>query len=119
MVTPERSLSGRVVLIIEDHPSYALLLERAWLAAGFGSSVLHVMGGRKALAYLQGRSDKLALVFLSLIMPDFDSFELVNRLKSNPRLSGIPVVLLAASPSENDGVRARELGVEWLLVKPS
>lgn len=77
------------LLVIEDDSPLALLVtETAELE---GMSVFHVGTAFDALEYLKNFTPKLIL--LDLILPDLNGVEVVRKLRSDPRLMHIPVVL--------------------------
>jgi CheY-like chemotaxis protein len=80
---------------------------------------------RKLLDYLyrrgkfKGRSlDDPAVVLLDLKMPKVDGLEVLRTMKSDERLSVIPVVVLSSSAEERDVVESYKLGVNAYVVKP-
>src|SRR5262249_25407849 len=58
------------------------------------------------------------LILSDIMMPDVDGFGFVQRLRSDRRLLGVPVIFLTASPDESIEQRARALGVEHFIAKP-
>jgi two-component sensor histidine kinase/CheY-like chemotaxis protein len=59
------------------------------------------------------------VILLDLRMPDMDGFEVLRRLKSLPRLSRIPVILLTATKTESsDRVKGLDIGADAFLNKP-
>lgn len=60
-----------------------------------------------------------AMILLDLNLPRLHGFDVMARLKANPDLKHIPVVVLTTSASEHDVRRAYELGASSYLVKPS
>ena len=81
--------------------------------------------GAEALDYLlrqgayAGRSGgNPAVVLLDLKMPRMDGLELLARVKSDPALRSVPVVMLTSSREERDLVESYRLGVNAYVVKP-
>jgi len=58
------------------------------------------------------------LIFLDVMMPGKDGLTWCAELKSDPRYSGIPIVLLSARGQERDRTRALALGAADFLTKP-
>jgi PAS domain S-box-containing protein len=105
---------GTPILIVEDSLTQALLLKR--LLEENGYDVNHAESGVKALEVL-GNS-KPALIISDIVMPEMDGFELTYRVKQDPVLSEIPVILLTALSDPEDIVRGLEAQVDFYLTKP-
>lgn len=58
------------------------------------------------------------LVLLDVMLPGMDGFELCRRLKADPRIGRVPVVLVTARGEEADVVTGLELGAEDYVTKP-
>ena len=58
------------------------------------------------------------LILLDLRLPKIDGLEVLKTIKSDQKLSIIPVVILTTSSAEADMVKAYELKVNSYLVKP-
>ncbi|MFM8468391.1 MAG: response regulator transcription factor [Limisphaerales bacterium] len=102
------------ILLAEDEPQTAQLIEFKLKQAGF--KVVHATDGEKALA-LVGPTQP-ALVLLDGLMPVMDGFEVLRRLKEEPRTRPIPVIMLTARARDKDVVTGLELGAADYMVKP-
>lgn len=80
-----------------------------------GYDVILAYNGEEALE--KAKKDKPGLILLDLIMPRMDGFETLERLKKDPKLKKIPVLVLSNLGQETDIERAMELGAEDYLVK--
>jgi len=107
------ALQGRV-LVVDDVPAnrdlLAARLERQ------GLSVAEAGDGREALRRLE--KERFDLVFLDVRMPELDGYEVLRRIKSDPELRDIPVLMLSAVDELDSVVRCLELGAEDYLPKP-
>lgn len=74
--------------------------------------------GNGALAMQAIREQRPDLVLLDLMMPVMDGFEVISALRSDPVTAGIPVVVLSALNSNEDIVRAYQLGANDFITKP-
>jgi CheY-like chemotaxis protein len=115
-----------VILMVEDEPVDALLMQRAFENARLHHR-LHVVGdGEAAVSYLTGEgayadreSHPLpALVLLDLKLPHMSGLELLAWMRSRSAFKRLPVVVLTSSSESSDVNRAYELGANSYLVKP-
>ncbi|EAU40406.1 putative transcription regulator (with tandem n-terminal response regulator domains) protein [Fulvimarina pelagi HTCC2506] len=106
-------MSGRI-LIVDDSAINLKLLEARLTAEYF--DVVQASNGEEALAIC--RSEPLDLVLSDVMMPEVDGFELCRALKSDPRTTHLPVVLITALDQPSDRVRGLEAGADDFLTKP-
>ncbi len=119
-------MSKRTVLLVEDNPDDAFFVERAFRKAGMVEVLRTVSHGEEAVEYLTGmgrfRDASLypvpSLMLLDLRLPRMSGFEVLEWLRSQPRLNRLPVVILSSSSQSTDIDRAYELGANSYLVKP-
>ena len=105
--------SGRL-LIVEDNPANRDLLRRRLEKEGH--QVWEAENGVQALEKLgDGQFD---LLLLDVLMPEMDGFEVLARVKQNPRLEGLPVIMISALDEIQSVVRCIEMGAEDYLPKP-
>jgi CheY-like chemotaxis protein len=78
--------------------------------------VVAVGDGKKAIASIE--ADPPDIVLADVGMPERDGYEVAAFVKSNPRLAGIPVLLLTGAFEPIDETRARAVGCDGVLVKP-
>jgi DNA-binding response OmpR family regulator len=104
---------GRV-LVVDDEEGIRVLC-RVNLELG-GFEVLEAADGVEAME--KARSEHPDLVFLDLMMPRMDGWEVLEQLKSEPATASIPVVVLTARTSEEDQMRGWGEGILEYLAKP-
>jgi signal transduction histidine kinase len=105
--------SGRM-LIVDDNPSNRDLLRRRLEREGH--RVREAGDGAQALEQLeQGEFD---LIFLDVIMPVMDGFEVLARLKQDARFCRLPIIMISALDEVDSAVRCIEMGAEEYLPKP-
>ena len=104
-----RAVGG--VLIVEDDPSAARLL-RAFLEPD-GHDVRIVRDGESALT--EAKRERPAAILLDVLLPGVDGWEVLRRLKADPELTGIPVVIVTVVDEREVGFA---LGAADYLIKP-
>ena len=62
--------------------------------------------------------EKPTLVILDVMLPGIDGVELLRRMREDPKLESIPVVLATAKGSEIDKIQGLDLGADYYLTKP-
>ncbi len=103
------------VLIVEDHPQVAELLE-AYLADMPDVSTLIARNGEQALARV--RDSRPDLILLDIMMPRMSGFEACRILKEDPQTRDIPIIVVTALNTDTDYERAYEAGADDYLRKP-
>ena len=106
----------RSVLIVEDSENSAAMLEIA-LQGIPGTSVLTTNCAIEALRILDNGNQIRALV-TDLNMPRMDGFELIQHVRSNRKLSGMPIIVVSADTDPATPDRIAALGVQAFFPKP-
>ena len=119
--SPEPAARGYRVLVVEDNPlvveTYEWALRR--LRAPAGVTDVHVEYAPNGLAALTrlSHAPRVDLVITDLFMPVMDGFTLVERIRSDPALGELPLVVVSAGgPQARE--RASRLGIDVFLYKP-
>ena len=102
------------VLVIEDHPDQRDLLAIVLQREGY--KVVTAANGVEALEKLESENIQIALS--DIMMPKMDGFELIKRIRSNPTLKSIYLILITARIQEGDRVRGLDLGADDYITKP-
>jgi CheY-like chemotaxis protein len=113
------------ILLAEDDPKDVELTLSALEAHHLANEVVTARDGAEALDYLQRRGPfadrpqgNPAVVLLDLKMPKVDGIEVLRRMKADPALKAVPVVVLTSSREEKDLETCYGLGVNAYVVKP-
>ncbi len=101
-------------LVVDDEKGIRLLLAEELADRGY--RVREAFDGVDAIQRV--REEIPDIIFVDIIMPDMDGFELISTLRENPETSEIPMVLVSIlNPQETSG-KAKEMGVKFHLTKP-
>ncbi len=98
------------ILVVEDDPSIAELMEMNFSVAGYLCDV--AADGKQALDRVKEKAYDLAI--LDIMLPEIDGFSLLPYMKK----AEIPVIYVSAKNQEADRVKGLRLGAEDYLVKP-
>lgn len=113
------------ILLVEDDPGHARLIEKNLRRSGIANRIVAVGDGQKALDYLHGAgeyADRVPasplLVLLDLNMPVLDGYQVLERMKADPRTSRIPVIILTTTDDPREVSRCYDLGCNVYVTKP-
>jgi len=103
-------MEGKRILVVEDHESLLSAIQDILEAEGY--TVYTAIDGEKALEIIQ---DKLPdVIVLDMNMPVMNGYEVIGRMKTNPLLAQIPVVILSGFPV--DSRKLDEMGTKRIPV---
>jgi adenylate cyclase len=102
------------ILVVDDNASNRDLLSRRLQRQGH--DVLQADDGAAALALVE--REALDLILLDLMMPGISGYDVLTRLKSDPRFREIPVIMISALNELDSIVRCIEAGADDYLAKP-
>ena len=108
------STAGRRVLVVDDNVDSAESL--AVLLRLYGHEVRLAHDGEAALE--EAQSFRPDVIFLDLILPKMDGYEVARRLRLEPGRSGLTLVAMTGYGHEEERRRTREAGFQAHLVKP-
>ena len=121
----KREIETIVILMADDDPEDAMLTRDALSESRLANTLKVVEDGEQLLDYLyrRGRFDaenapRPGLILLDLNMPRIDGREALSRIKGDPDLRRIPVVVLTTSKAEEDVFRSYDLGANSYITKP-
>jgi adenylate cyclase len=102
------------ILVVDDNEDNRDMLARRLRRQGY--EVQTAPGGHPALTTLQRAP--VDLVLLDVMMPDLDGYAVLQRIKDDPALRDIPVLMISALDELDSVVRCIQLGAEDYLSKP-
>jgi adenylate cyclase len=103
------------LLVVDDIEDNRFTLTRRLKRQGY-ENVAEATNGREALDAL--RAEPFDLVLLDVMMPEINGYETLERIKSDPSLREIPVIMISAMDEMESVVRCIKLGAEDYLPKP-
>ncbi|MGB9738489.1 MAG: response regulator [Chloroflexus aggregans] len=102
------------IMIVDDYmPSHRLM---SFVLEQHGYTVVTAADGEQALRRLEQFA--VDLVVTDLTMPRMDGIELVRAIRADERYATLPIIMITASPKEQDEVKAAGVGVNAFLTKP-
>ena len=102
------------VLVVDDEPNIVMSLEFLMRRAGFEVAVAR--NGKEALAALEGTPPDLLL--LDVMMPEFDGYEVCERIRARPEWNATKIIMLTARGREVERERGLALGADAYVTKP-
>src|SRR5215475_12492093 len=99
------------VLCIEDDPASRLLVRKLLQPAGF--QVVDAVDGLEGIR--KARDERPDLVLVDIAIPGLDGYEVTLRLRSEPKLRGVPIVAITA---EGDRDTSLAVGCDGFVQKP-
>ena len=107
-------MSRTRILVVEDEPNIAESLLFILRQAAF--DVEMVADGLEALSRLQ--RERFGAVLLDVMLPGMNGFEVLRTIRGDPRLAGLPVLVLTAKGQTHDRLAAEEIGASAFITKP-
>lgn len=103
-------------ILVADDEEFIRQLVSATLRDDKRFDLLLAADGIEALEL--ARKEKPDIIFLDVLMPKLDGFEVCRRLKSDPETSAIQIIMLTALDSQADRDRGEEVGADGYFTKP-
>ena len=113
------------IILIEDDPGHARLIEKNVRRAGVNNTILPFTDGTSALAFLfenaadgGRRATMPLLVLLDLNLPDMSGTDILARIKADEMLRRAPVIVLTTTDDKQEIQRCYDLGCNVYITKP-
>lgn len=107
-------MAAKKVLIAEDEPHIVESLTFLLSREGFDVS----SAGDGETAFLCLEENPPDLMILDVMLPRMNGFEVLRRVRADPRLRALPVIMLTAKGQHQDRQRADEIGADAFITKP-
>jgi putative two-component system response regulator len=102
------------ILVVDDEKSIRVVLGDILVSQGY--AVLQAGSGAEALRVI--RKEAPDVILLDIRMPDMDGLEVTRRIKSEPSLMHIPIIIVTGMDDIRARIEALKLGADDFLVKP-
>ena len=113
------------ILIVDDDEGHAILIRENLEMAGLKNPTRHFRDGQAILDFFFDPEAKVAhgpdgtyLILLDIRMPKVDGIEVLRRLKADPILHRLPVIMLTTTDDSREVARCHELGCNVYIQKP-
>lgn len=110
----QKSGSSHQIIIAEDSPTQREMLRHMLETHDF--RVKSSANGKEALVALKG--ERPLAVISDIVMPEMNGYELCRRIKEDPELQNIPVILLTSLSDPEDVITGLECGADYFIMKP-
>ena len=115
-----------LIMLVEDDEGHRLLIRENLRAGGVVNEILEMPDGQQALDYLfrrgshqdAAKAPRPGLILLDIKMPKVDGFTLLEKVKTDPHLRLIPVLMLTSTDDQAEVNRCYALGANSYIVKP-
>ena len=113
-------------MLVDDDEGHLLLIRENLRAGGIINELIEAHAGQQALDYLfrrgqyqdPAKSPRPGLILLDIKMPKGDGFAVLEKVKADPQLRMIPVVMLTSTDDQIEVNRCYALGANSYIVKP-
>lgn len=103
-------------MVIDDSRAMRMILSRALAASGF--SVVQAPDGRQGLDALHRERDRIELVLVDWNMPEMNGLEFIQKVRAQPDLSGVKLMMVTTETEIEQMARALEAGADEYIMKP-
>jgi two-component system chemotaxis response regulator CheY len=104
------------ILSVDDSGVMRRIIGRTVDVLGYG--FLEASNGLEALDVVEKNHEEIALIILDVNMPEMDGFELLARLKMDPRYMALPVMMLTTESERSKIIQAIQAGAVNYICKP-
>ncbi len=102
------------VMVVEDNPTTIKLL--SFLLEKKNYEVFICENGKKALEVVE--SIMPDLILMDVMMPEMDGIEVTTKIRKNPKIAKIPIIMLSALGQEIEVMKGLQSGADGYVVKP-
>lgn len=105
----------KTILVVDDDKNVGLLV--SVILKNLNYDVITLLTGSELLSYLIKHS-KPSLILLDLKLPDIDGYELCKKIRENPNLGDIPIIILTGVSEVDSRIKVIDMGADDYINKP-
>ncbi len=105
-----------IILVAEDERVSQLLLSA--IVRELGYTPISAGNGRSALEFLEKNHRDVDLLITDIMMPEMDGYALIESIRSNDQISGLPIIVQSAYLGVKKTARLMEKNIDYVLPKP-
>ena len=109
------------ILIVDDDEGHAILIRENLESAGMPNRIEHFRDGQAVLDFIASRPPtptESYIVLLDIRMPKVDGIEVLRRMRADPKLRMLPIIMLTTTDDVRDVQRCHQLGCSGYIQKP-
>lgn len=110
------SLTKSTILVVDDEPINTVIITEYLAEEGYDFRT--ATDGAAAWEMLEQAPEEFDVVLLDRMMPRMDGMEVLRRIKADPRLEALPVILQTARVAREDVIEGIRAGAYYYLTKP-
>jgi CheY-like chemotaxis protein len=114
-----------IILVAEDDEGHAGLIRKNLSRAGIANQIIHFRDGQHVVDFLFARGGgphrkpgEAYVLLLDIRMPKLDGVEVLRRLKADPELRRIPVIMITTTDDPREVEKCHDLGCSSYITKP-
>lgn len=103
-------------MVVDDSRTIRIILTKMLSELGF--EVCPAVGGKEALEVVERENGSFSAIMADWNMPEMNGLELVKQLRSDPRLSAVPIMMITTETETRQVMAALEAGANEYVMKP-
>lgn len=107
-------MMNKTILVIEDHEDNRRIMRDLLTSAGY--EVIEAVTGEEGVTAAE--THRPDLILMDVQLPGLDGYEATRRIKANPSLQKIPIIIVTSYALSGDDVKAFEAGCDAYVSKP-
>ena len=111
--TPAPAVCLKKIMWVEDDPMLSYIISKKF--ATEGCELVHTTTGEEVLSRVE--TEMPDVIILDIVLPSLNGFEVLEKLKSMPKVASIPVILLSNMNQKDEEEQGLKMGAVKFLVK--
>ncbi|MBI2144316.1 response regulator [Candidatus Woesearchaeota archaeon] len=107
-------MAGKKILVIDDEPNILKLV--SFILESKGYEAVEASSGREGIE--KARKEKPDMIVLDVMMPGMDGFETARKIKAEPAMGSIPILMLSSRAQFEDKMKGIDSGAMDYITKP-